>query len=95
MRITPLTNLSGTKPTAKLQKNLVLWHIIIIGLAYIQPLTLFDTFGLVSEQVVVMYLLLISLPCCNFIDVDQLWTHDQTLSFFRISIYLRPKVNSP
>ncbi len=50
MRITPLTNLSGTKPTAKLQKNLVLWHIIIIGLAYIQPLTLFDTFGLVSER---------------------------------------------
>ncbi|KAA5773481.1 amino acid transporter, partial [Pseudomonas aeruginosa] len=26
-----MTNLSGTKPTAKLQKNLVLWHIIIIG----------------------------------------------------------------
>lgn len=50
MRITPLTNLSGTKPTAKLQKNLVLWHIVIIGLAYIQPLTLFDTFGLVSER---------------------------------------------
>ncbi|WP_151794325.1 APC family permease, partial [Acinetobacter nosocomialis] len=45
-----MTNLSGTKPTAKLQKNLVLWHIIIIGLAYIQPLTLFDTFGLVSER---------------------------------------------
>ena len=50
MRITPLTNLSGTKPTGKLQKNLVLWHIVIIGLAYIQPLTLFDTFGLVSER---------------------------------------------
>ena len=27
----------------------MLWHIIIIGLAYIQPLTLFDTFGLVSD----------------------------------------------
>ncbi|MBO9530105.1 MAG: APC family permease [Acinetobacter oleivorans] len=45
-----MTNLSGTKPTGKLQKNLVLWHIVIIGLAYIQPLTLFDTFGLVSER---------------------------------------------
>lgn len=41
---------SGTQPAAKLQKNLVLWHIIIIGLAYIQPLTLFDTFGLVSDN---------------------------------------------
>ncbi|APR69619.1 amino acid permease [Acinetobacter haemolyticus] len=48
MRITPLTT-SGTSSTAKLQKTLGLWHIIIIGLAYIQPMTLFDTFGLVSE----------------------------------------------
>ena len=44
-----MTNISETQSTAKLKKNLVLWHIIIIGLAYIQPLTLFDTFGLVSE----------------------------------------------
>lgn len=49
MRIPPLTNVPGTPSTAKLKKNLVLWHIIIIGLAYIQPLTLFDTFGLVSD----------------------------------------------
>lgn len=32
-----------------LRKNLSLWHVIIIGLAYIQPMTLFDTFGLVSD----------------------------------------------
>ena len=32
-----------------LRKNLSLWHVIIIGLAYIQPMTLFDTFGLVSN----------------------------------------------
>ncbi len=44
------THLSGTQSAAKLQKTLVLWHIIIIGLAYIQPMTLFDTFGLVSEE---------------------------------------------
>lgn len=50
MRITPLTNISGTQSAAKLQKTLGLWHIIIIGLAYIQPMTLFDTFGLVSEE---------------------------------------------
>jgi amino acid transporter len=36
--------------TGKLQKNLVLWHVVIIGLAYIQPMTLFDTFGLVSDK---------------------------------------------
>ena len=49
MRITPLTTNAGTQSAAKLQKNLMLWHIIIIGLAYIQPMTLFDTFGMVSE----------------------------------------------
>lgn len=45
-----MTHASGTQSAAKLQKTLVLWHIIIIGLAYIQPMTLFDTFGLVSEE---------------------------------------------
>lgn len=49
MGITPLTNSSGTQPAASLQKTLLLGHIIVIGLAYIQPMTLFDTFGMVSE----------------------------------------------
>lgn len=35
---------------AKLQRNLGLWHVIIIGLAYIQPMTLLDTFGQVSQE---------------------------------------------
>lgn len=46
--------MTNTTPTAvspvKLQRNLVLWHVIIIGLAYIQPMTLFDTFGMVSRD---------------------------------------------
>ncbi len=50
MRIPPLTNTSGTQPAASLQKTLLLGHIIVIGLAYIQPMTLFDTFGMVSES---------------------------------------------
>ena len=50
MGITPLTNISGVQSPATLQKTLGFWHIIIIGLAYIQPMTLFDTFGLVSEE---------------------------------------------
>ena len=45
-----MTNISGTQSTVKLQQTLGFWHIIIIGLAYIQPMTLFDTFGLVSEE---------------------------------------------
>ncbi len=35
---------------ARLQKTLVLWQLIMIGLAYMQPMTVFDTFGIVSMQ---------------------------------------------
>lgn len=35
---------------AQLQKTLLLWQVIIIGLAYIQPMTLLDTFGMVSRD---------------------------------------------
>lgn len=39
-----------TTQAAKLRRNLGLWHVIIIGLAYIQPMTLLDTFGMVSRD---------------------------------------------
>lgn len=38
-----------SSPLGRLHQNLGLWHVIIIGLAYIQPMTVFDTFGMVSE----------------------------------------------
>jgi len=41
---------ADVKKTAQLQKTLVLWQVIIIGLAYIQPMTLLDTFGMVSRD---------------------------------------------
>ncbi len=44
-----MSTYSTQAPAAQLQRTLLLWHIIIIGLAYIQPMTLFDTFGMVSE----------------------------------------------
>lgn len=43
-------NTSPTTNVARLQRNLGLWHVIIIGLAYIQPMTLLDTFGMVSRD---------------------------------------------
>ncbi|MFB2538035.1 MULTISPECIES: APC family permease [unclassified Acinetobacter] len=46
--MTPLATTATSSP-AKLQRTLGLWHIIIIGLAYIQPMTVLDTFGMVSE----------------------------------------------
>jgi Amino acid transporters len=30
------------------RKSLRLWHVVIIGLAYLTPMTVFDTFGIVS-----------------------------------------------
>ncbi len=41
---------TSAQSSVTLQKNLALWHVIIIGLAYIQPMTLFDTFGMVSRE---------------------------------------------
>lgn len=35
--------------SASLQKTLVLWQLVMIGLAYMQPMTVFDTFGIVSD----------------------------------------------
>lgn len=43
-------NTLPTSNVARLKRNLGLWHVIIIGLAYIQPMTLFDTFGMVSRD---------------------------------------------
>jgi amino acid transporter len=45
-----LTTQHDSHGVAKLQKTLVLWQVIIIGLAYIQPMTLLDTFGMVSRD---------------------------------------------
>lgn len=41
---------ASTTSPVRLQKTLLLWHVIIIGLAYIQPMTLLDTFGMVSRD---------------------------------------------
>lgn len=46
---TPISTTSIIAKPATLSRSLGIWHVIIIGLSYIQPTTLFDTFGLVSE----------------------------------------------
>jgi len=38
----------STHGSAQLRKSLRLWHVVIIGLAYLTPMTVFDTFGIVS-----------------------------------------------
>jgi len=39
---------SAAQPRAQLKKSLTLLPVVMIGLAYMQPMTLFDTFGIVS-----------------------------------------------
>ena len=34
---------------AGLKKSLKLWHVVIMGLAYLTPMAVFDTFGIVTE----------------------------------------------
>jgi amino acid transporter len=41
-------NVNAEPPRAHLKKTLTLLPVVMIGLAYIQPMTLFDTFGIVS-----------------------------------------------
>lgn len=38
----------AAQPRAKLKKTLTLLPVVMMGLAYMQPMTLFDTFGIVS-----------------------------------------------
>lgn len=35
---------------AELTRSLKLWHIVVIGLGYMAPMAVFDTFGIVSEE---------------------------------------------
>lgn len=44
------TTASFISSPSRLQKTLVLWQLVMIGLAYMQPMTVFDTFGIVSDQ---------------------------------------------
>lgn len=43
-----MANNAVTAPDTQLKKSLKLWHVVIIGLAYLTPMTVFDTFGIVS-----------------------------------------------
>ncbi|WP_026879171.1 APC family permease [Ignatzschineria larvae DSM 13226] len=47
--LSPNASFTPSSP-ARLQKTLVLWQLIMIGLAYMQPMTVFDTFGIVSDD---------------------------------------------
>lgn len=41
-------NLSAQTGKTQLRKSLKLWQVVVMGLAYLTPMTVFDTFGIVS-----------------------------------------------
>lgn len=41
-------NLSALTGKTQLRKSLKLWQVVVMGLAYLTPMTVFDTFGIVS-----------------------------------------------
>nr|WP_314263840.1 APC family permease [uncultured Moellerella sp.] len=43
-------NQTGANNRVQLAKTLTLMQVVMIGLAYLQPMTIFDTFGMVSER---------------------------------------------
>ncbi len=43
-----LSGQAGSGKSAQLRKTLTLFQVVMIGLAYLQPMTIFDTFGIVS-----------------------------------------------
>ncbi len=45
-----MTSQAPATQTYTLKKTLVLWQLVMIGLAYIQPMTVFDTFGIVGKE---------------------------------------------
>lgn len=42
--------------SAELTRSLKLWHIVVIGLGYMAPMAVFDTFGIVAEETGGMFL---------------------------------------
>jgi putrescine importer len=38
------------KNSAQLKRSLKLWHVVMLGIGYMTPMVVFDTFGIVSEQ---------------------------------------------
>ncbi|PLM57243.1 Putrescine importer PuuP, partial [Klebsiella pneumoniae] len=48
MAINPPAHNAAQAGRPRLRKSLKLWQVVMMGLAYLTPMTVFDTFGIVS-----------------------------------------------
>lgn len=67
MAINSPLNIAAQPGKTRLRKSLKLWQVVMMGLAYLTPMTVFDTFGIVSGisdgHVPASYLLALAVCC--------------------------------
>ncbi len=75
MAINSPLNIAAQPGKTRLRKSLKLWQVVMMGLAYLTPMTVFDTFGIVSGisdgHVPASYLL--ALACCLPLSATANW----------------------
>ena len=78
--------------TGQLKRSLNLWHIVLLGVGYMTPMVVFDTFGIVSEKtgghVPTAYVIALM---SDVVYCSQLWKNGENLSAGRFILYLYTK----
>lgn len=93
MAINSPLNIAAQPGKTRLRKSLKLWQVVMMGLAYLTPMTVFDTFGIVSGisdgHVPASYLLAGGRAVYRY----QLRQTGSPVSGSRFGLYLRAKVD--
>ncbi len=91
-----LNVIAGAIPALNCVKRLTLIPVVMMGLAYMQPMTLFDTFGIVSGltdgHVATAYAFALDR---RSVYRRELWQTGAPLPFCGFCLYLRAKSHSP
>ena len=92
MAINPPAHNAAQAGRPRLRKSLKLWQVVMIGLAYLTPMTVFDTFGIVSGisngHVPASYLLALAGVLFTAISYGKL-----VRQFPEAGLYLRAKIH--
>ena len=95
MAINSPLNIAAQPGKTRLRKSLKLWQVVMMGLAYLTPMTVFDTFGIVSGisdgHVPASYLLALAGVLFTAISYGQ----TGSVSGGRFGLYLRAKSINP
>lgn len=90
-----LLRISAQPGKAQLRKSLKLWQVVVMGLAYLTPMTVFDTFGIVSG----ISNGHVQPPTCwpgrSTVYRHQLWKAGAPVSTGRLGLYLCTKAINP